>query len=158
MEEKKTKVTVIVPTREGGHSGWFAAGRKWESGQEYNVELTDAEIQNIASRPGMIVQLAGKTVKAVQSVPQSVSPAGLSADEQVLLEKYRAEKSRNPAVAKEFGGSEAPKFTTTDETDASAPPPPPADEPPPAPVTPPSTPKPVVEHSMPSQSSKGHKK
>jgi len=90
--EKKHKAQVIVPAREG-FNGWWAAGRHWASGQQYDVELTDEEVANLARRPGLVVLIGGKVAKPVE-VSQTTTQVSVTADELAALEKFRSEQSK----------------------------------------------------------------
>lgn len=95
---EKKLVQVIVPPRDNGHDGWYAAGRQWRTGT-HEAELTDTEIANLSSRPGIVVLLDGKPVREGQVVPQKLT--ALTPDEETALAAYRASKasSEKPPAA-----------------------------------------------------------
>lgn len=103
------KVTVIVPPREGGFNGWWAAGKRWEPGQYDNVELEDHEIANLARRPGVLVLMGGKTVKPDESAPSNLQTIQVTGDELQAVEQFRreqAKKQTNTSVGYVVGDKE----------------------------------------------------
>lgn len=107
QQERKTRVRVIVAEREGGHRGWWSAGRLFPAG-ETEAELTDKEIDGLAKRPGVLVTdlNSGRQLKGSVSGPSFRE--SLTVDEKRALERYRMEKSADPSLAERMMADSAP--------------------------------------------------
>lgn len=104
--EKMHKVTVTVPER-AGHNGMWGGGQFWPTGTTEGVELNDAQLQNLAARKGLIVQVGGKTVTADRPAPTAHHMEALTSDELGALQEYREKRSRDPKLAEKYGVEDA---------------------------------------------------
>lgn len=90
------KIRVVVPPREG-HPGTWAAGKLWTpANNETEVEVTDQELHNLASRAGIVVLQNGKPVRASAAPAARLHTMQLTADELRVVEEYRARKPESP--------------------------------------------------------------
>lgn len=146
---KKT-ATVIVAKREGGFKGWFHGGKFWAEGKT-TAELTEAEMNGLAARPGIVVLVDGDQWEPTEATAGTATTTmELSADEAKALAEYRT-----------FRKGQAERTAASQAAEARASATPPQDEPPettkPTEEPKPEAPKPAEPTPTPSrQESRSH--